>query len=178
MRKAIFAVLLSTVSVITLAQQAEQDLPALAPGEVQKLFDSYALVEAQNFLGLNEQQFASFLPKFRAMQETRRRSEQERLRLLQELNRMTNVRASQISETDVRDRLRALRELQTRTASEMQRAYDAVDQMLDLRQQARFRVFEQHMEQRRLQLLMRARQANRQANPNRQQQRPQQRPQQ
>jgi len=38
---------------------------------------------------------------------------------------------------------------------------DGIDQTLDVRQQARFRVFEQEIEQRKLQLLMRARQQNR-----------------
>lgn len=178
MRKAALAFLLSTMPVLALAQQPsqQQTLPddaALAPGQVQKLFDSYALIEAQDFLGLNETQFASFLPKFRAMQETRRRNEQERLRLLQELNRMTSARAGQISESDVRSRLRSLRDLYTRSVNDMQQAYDALDETLNLRQQARFRVFEQQMEQRRLQLLMRARQAN----PNRQQRPVQRQPQ-
>ena len=38
---------------------------------------------------------------------------------------------------------------------------EAVDQVLDLRQQARFRVFEEQMERRKVELLLRARQANR-----------------
>ena len=36
----------------------------------------------------------------------------------------------------------------------------AIDQVLDLRQQARFRVFEEQMDRRKLELVMRARQAN------------------
>ena len=59
---------------------------ALAPREVQQLLDGYAVIQGQEFLGLNDTQFAQFLPKFRALQETRRRNEMERLRLLQELN--------------------------------------------------------------------------------------------
>ena len=61
-------------------------------------------------------------------------------------------------ENDLRDRVRTLRELETRAAAEIQRAIDGVDQTLDARQQARFRIFEQQIEQRKLQLLMRARQ--------------------
>ena len=44
----------------------------------------------------------------------------------------------------------------------MRKAYEAIDQVLDLRQQAQFRVFEELMERRKLELVMRARQANRQ----------------
>ena len=74
---------------------------------------------------------------------------------------MTNGRGGQVAENDLRDRLRALRELETRAGGEIQRAVDGIDQTLDVRQQARFRVFEQEIEQRKLQLLMRARQQNR-----------------
>ena len=50
----------------------------------------------------------------------------------------------------------------------MRKAYNALDEVLDVRQQARFRVFEEQIERRKIELLMRARQQNR---PN--QQRPQ-----
>jgi hypothetical protein len=111
-------------------------------------------------------QFAQFLPKFKALLETRRRSEMERLRSLMELNRMTNPRGkAQVSDNDLRERLRTLRDAESRSASEIQKARDGVDQTLDLRQQARFRVFEEQIERRKLQLLMQVRQnrANRPA---------------
>ncbi|MCM3880708.1 MAG: hypothetical protein ND807_11425 [Vicinamibacterales bacterium] len=136
--------------------QSAQDLP---PREVQRLLDGYAVIQGQEFLGLDDSQFAQFLPKFRALQETRRRNETERLRLLQELNRMTNPRAaSQSGDNDVRDRLRMLREVEGRAVGEIQKAREAVDQTLDVRQQARFRVFEEQVEQRKFQLLMQVRQ--------------------
>ena len=142
---------------------------ALAPREVQQLLDGYAVIQGQEFLGLNDTQFAQFLPKFRALQETRRRNEMERLRLLQELNRMTNPRAAQrgvqaADDNDVRDRLRALKDVEARAASDLLKARDAIDQTLDMRQQARFRLFEEQIELHKLQLLMQVRQnrANRQ----------------
>jgi hypothetical protein len=142
---------------------------ALAPREVQQLLDGYAVIQGQEFLGLNDTQFAQFLPKFRTLQETRRRNEMERLRLLQELNRMTNPRAAQrgsqaADDNDVRDRLRALKEVEGRAAADLLKARDAIDQTLDTRQQARFRLFEEQIELRKLQLLMQVRQnrANRQ----------------
>jgi hypothetical protein len=146
------------------AQQPDQEgvQPPLAPAEVQRLLDGYALVQAQEFLGLSDAQFTAFLPKLRVLQEIRRRNEVERLRRLQELRRLTNGRsAAQPTENDLRERIRALRELETRAVSEIQRAVDGIDQTLDVRQQARFRVFEQEIEQRKLQLLLRARQQNR-----------------
>jgi hypothetical protein len=150
------------------AQPAAQDAPpALAPGEVQRLLDGYELVQAQDFLALSDTEFVAFLPKLRALQEARRRNEQERLRLLAELRKMTNPQTGQVPENDLRDRVRTLRELETRAVAEIQHAIDGVDQTLDARQQARFRIFEQQIEQRKLQLLMRARQIqqNRAARP-------------
>ena len=47
---------------------------------------------------------------------------------------------------------------------ETRKAYDDVDQMLDVRQQAKFRIFEELMERRKLELVTRARQANRPKN--------------
>ena len=44
----------------------------------------------------------------------------------------------------------------------MRKAYVALDEVLDVRQQARFRVLEEQIERRKIELLMRARQQNRQ----------------
>ena len=43
----------------------------------------------------------------------------------------------------------------------MKKAYEGIDQVLDVRQQAKFRVFEELMERRKLELVTRARQAKR-----------------
>jgi hypothetical protein len=174
MRAILLSIVLSGISVTAFARQqppppssSQQQAPAaqggssLAPGEVQQLFDGYAVVQAQEFLGLSEAQFGPFVPRFRAFQETRRRSQRERVRLIQELSRMTSARAGQVPENGLRERLRALRELEARTATQLQQARDAIDETLDIRQQARFRVFEEHIEQRKLQLLMQARQGGR-----------------
>jgi hypothetical protein len=60
-------------------------------------------------------------------------------------------------ETLIKEKLRALQELESRAAAELRRAYDTLDQQLDVRRQARFRVFEQNMERRKFQLMLRAR---------------------
>ena len=131
--------------------------PPMAPAEIQNLLDGYAIGQAQTSLGLSDAEFGPFLTRFRALQNLRRRNEQERMRLLMELRRLSNPR-SQAQETEIQTRLKALRELDTRSLSDVQNAYDAIDQSLNVRQQARFRLFEQEIEQRKLQLLMRTRQ--------------------
>jgi hypothetical protein len=51
--------------------------------------------------------------------------------------------------------------LEAQSAAELRRAYDGIDEVLDVRQQARFRVFEEQIERRKLDLISRARQNNR-----------------
>jgi len=51
--------------------------------------------------------------------------------------------------------------LRGRLAAEVTKVYDAIDQTVDIRQQARFRVFEELMERRKLEIVTRARQVNR-----------------
>jgi hypothetical protein len=89
----------------------------------------------------------------------RRRGLQERARIVQELRRLVND--PQADEGQIKDRLKSLDELDARSDGDVRKAYDAINQMLDVRQQAKFRVFEENMERRKLELVTRARQANR-----------------
>jgi hypothetical protein len=136
--------------------------PAMTPAQVQQLFDAMLVMQAQEALSLNEQQYAQFLTRVRVLQETRRRHLQQRNRLINELQRLTNPRnpPPNVTETEVKQRLDALQELEARTAAELRKAYSAIDEVLDVRQQARFRVFEEQIERRKLELVARARQQN------------------
>lgn len=133
--------------------------PGVSPGDVQRMFDAYALMQAQEQLKIGDEQFTRFLTRFKALQEVRRQTLQERARIIQNLRRLVN--APQPDEAQIKDRMNALQEVETRSAADMKKAYEAIDQVLDIRQQAKFRVFEETMERRKLELVMRARQANR-----------------
>jgi hypothetical protein len=138
------------------AAPVEQGVP---PAEIQRLFDAYALVQAQEQLAIPDDKFSPFLTRFKALQDVRRRSLQERTRGMVELNRLLN--RGQVDDTELRDRMKAIEEADARAAAEIKKAYDDIDGVLDVRQQARFRVFEELMERRKLELVTRARQANR-----------------
>jgi hypothetical protein len=133
--------------------------PGITPAEIRKMFDSYALMQAQDQLKITDEQFPKFLTRFKALQDLRRQTLMQRNRILQELRRLTND--ARADESAMKERVRALADLDARHQTELQRAYEAIDQVLDVRQQARFRVFEEQMEQRMLQLITRARAANR-----------------
>jgi hypothetical protein len=126
------------------------------PAEVQRLFDAYSVIRAQEALKLDDSQFTQFLPTLRALQETRRRNERAHNQLVAELARLTGAGVT-FDEALVREKLKALQELQGRAAAELQKAYDAIDQALDVKRQARFRVFEIQMERRKLELMLQAR---------------------
>ncbi|MDO8680880.1 MAG: hypothetical protein Q7R30_20365 [Acidobacteriota bacterium] len=138
----------------------------MSPAEIQKLFDAYLVMETQQALALTDQQYPQFLARLRTLQDTRRRNQQERIQLMGQLQRLTNPRAANRGdEGAIKERLTALLALESRNAAEMRKAYAALDEVLDVRQQARFRVFEEQIERRKIELLMRARQQNRPNNP-------------
>ena len=138
---------------------APLDEAVVSPAEIQRMFDSYALMQAQEQLKISDDRFPQFLTRFKALQDVRRRGLQERARIVQELRRLVND--PQGDEVQIKDRLKSLDELESRSDGEIRKAYDAINQVLDVRQQAKFRVFEENMERRKLELVTRARQANR-----------------
>jgi hypothetical protein len=156
----------------TLAQPAFQGGPPpqaptenMSPAELNRLFDAMLLMQAQEALALNEQQYGSFLGRLRTLQDTRRRNQLERNRLMNQLREMTNPRLPQTAtEADVKQRLAELQELEARSAAEARKAYSAIDEVLNPMQQARFRVLEEQIERRKLELVTRARLNNQQQN--------------
>ena len=148
--------------------QPKADRPRQAAGitngELIRMLDTYAIVRAQDALGLDDAHYGQFVTRLKKLQETRRRGTQARNQILRELGRLTAPSATP-DENAIRDRLRALREHDDRAAADLRRAYDALDEILDPRQQARFRVFEEQIERRKLDLLMRVRDRGRGAAP-------------
>jgi hypothetical protein len=149
--------------------QAAAD-PGVTPAEIQRMFDAYALVQAQEQLRLTDDQYARFLARYKALQDIRRRALEERTRAIAELRRMLAPAARQADDAEIKGRLQILEGLETRALADVAKAHDGVDEVLDTRQQALFRVFEEQMERRKLELVTRARQGIRQN----QQQQPQQ----
>jgi hypothetical protein len=46
------------------------DEAAVSPAEIQRMFDSYALMQAQEQLQISEERFPQFLRRFKALQDT------------------------------------------------------------------------------------------------------------
>lgn len=163
-RRAIIVLLAvgAAVPAILHAQQppaAGLDPGNVSPVEIQRMFDAYALVQAQEQLKLEDDRYTQFLPRFKALQEVRRRGQGDRGRIIMELRRLGND--PKPDEVQIKDRIKALSDLEARMVADLKRAYDVIDQVLDVRQQAQFRAFEELMERRKLELVTRARQNNR-----------------
>jgi hypothetical protein len=138
----------------------------VTPAEIQQMFDAYFLVQAQEALQLRDDQYPQFLTRLRALQAIRRRAENQRRQNINQIRRMLQAADGRVDETAIKDRLKALNDLETSVAGEVRQARDSLDEVLDVRQQGRFRVLEEEMERRQMELVMRTRQVNR-AQPNR-----------
>ena len=120
------------------------------------MLDAYAVVQAQDALALTEAQYGEFVTRLRRLQEARRRNLRQRNLIIQDLRKLSRPQAP-TDETALRSRLQALREHDDLAAAEMRKAYETLDEVLDVRQQARFRAFEETIERRKLDLVVRAR---------------------
>jgi Spy/CpxP family protein refolding chaperone len=128
----------------------------VTPAEIQRLFEAYETMQAQDALHLTDAQYPQFLPRMKALQEARRRGTADRARIVANLARLT-AQDGPGDEAQIRAELKALDDVDTRMRDEVRQATDALNQVLDVRQQARFRVLEEQMERRKVELLMRAR---------------------
>ena len=137
----------------------------MTPAEVQKLFDAYIVVESQRALELSDSQYPQFVAKLRTLQDARRRNQVERNQIMQRLQRLTAPRAPAADNSALEGLLKNLEDLEARSVTDLRKAYDELDQVLDVRQRARYRVLEEQVERRKIELLMRARQQTRPLRP-------------
>ncbi len=162
--------LASMASVMTGTPAAQRapgsDVPTgeMSPAEIQLLVDAYALVQAQEMLELNDADYSRFAVRLKDLQRVRRQNQREHGALMQGLARLAGQRPP-ADEALVRDRLNALESHDARAAAAIKQTYSAIDQVITLVQQARFRVLEEQMERRRQQLLLRANLAHRPRTP-------------
>jgi hypothetical protein len=145
------------------AQAPEASVPAppqtaISAGQIQRWFEAFTVLQAQEALNLSEAQYGRFVTRLKALQDSRRKHQVARNQIMGDLRKLTNPQTGSNDEASLVERLKTLRDEDDRAAADLKRAYDGVDETLDTRQQARFRIFEERMEQQKLELLMRTRQ--------------------
>lgn len=132
------------------------DPDVLGPNQVDQLLDTWMIVQAQPFLNLNDNQWLMFAQKLKNLQNIRRRVQKQRHDTLVALQQMMQ-NPGPLEEAVVTERLRTFDELSAQAAPELRQAYLDIDKLLNPRQRVRFRVFEERMEQKKMELIAQAR---------------------
>ncbi len=88
----------------------------VSPAEIQRMFDSYALMQAQEQLKISDDRFPQFLTRFKTLQDVRRRGLMERARAVQDLRKLVND--PQGDEAAMKERIKALEEIESRSDAE------------------------------------------------------------
>ncbi|MEX2273518.1 MAG: hypothetical protein WD690_18765 [Vicinamibacterales bacterium] len=129
------------------------------PREIQAQFDAYVIGQAETVLRISEEQYPQFVRRVRALQTVRRTSRMQRNRMIGQLNQM--LRAGTADETRLVEATRAIDEHERTRLAALEKAYAGIDEVLTPWQRARFRVLEDHLEQKKLEMLLRAQQGPR-----------------
>lgn len=131
----------------------------LTPADIRAQFDNYVIGQAESVLLISAGQRPQFVRRVRALQAVRRQARVERNRLLAETSQLLRGRSG--DEDRLSAATRAIDEHERDTLANVQRAYGAIDEVLTPWQRARFRVLEDRLEQKKLDMLARARQGPR-----------------
>jgi hypothetical protein len=131
----------------------------LSPADIQDQFDAYAIVQAQDALQLSDDQYPQFVRRARALHALRRRAQNDHRRLVMQLGEM--LRAGRADETRLAAATRAIDDHERASLDETRKARAALDEVLTVRQRARFRLLEEQLERKKLDMLFRARQGAR-----------------
>jgi hypothetical protein len=138
--------------------QAGGQRPALPPVgrgmnamQLQQHLDAFALIQAEQQLKLSTEQYAVFAPKLIRVQTVRRRMLQGRRRLLNELNQL--LVAQTPNDEAITEKTKTFDDLNRQGNDELMRAYQDLDTSLTPWQRGRFRLLEEQMERRKLELL-------------------------
>jgi hypothetical protein len=120
--------------------------------QVQRLLDAWALVQAKDQLRLTDEQYPGFVARMTKLHDARRRIAMERRRLMGELRLLLNQ--SPAAKDDVLTaKVRALDEVTKRGADAAQQATLEIDGALTPWQRGRFRMFEELVERRKIEML-------------------------
>lgn len=119
--------------------------------QLQQHLDAFALTQAEQQLKLSTEQYSVFAPKLIRVQMVRRRMLQARRRLLNELNQLLTAQTP--SDEAITAKTKAFDDLNRQGNDELMRAYQDLDTGLTPWQRGRFRLLEEQMERRKLELL-------------------------
>jgi hypothetical protein len=129
---------------------------AVSVAEAERLFDRYMLGQARVVLQLTPDQMPQFAQRFERVQMLQRVRQRQRQRRLAELAAL-NRNGAGTDDAAVAGLLQSLDAEMADADRQVREAREDLDQLLTVRQRARYRTFELRMEREKLQLIARAR---------------------
>jgi hypothetical protein len=144
------------------ARRAAPRAEGLTAAQAEQLFDRYVLAQARVALQLSPEQVVPFRQRLQQVQMARRRGQRERQQLLNQLNAISRG-GNPVDDDAVEAQMNALDAATAASDKALRDARARLDDVLTVRQRARFRIFEQRMERQKVDLIARARQAARPA---------------
>ncbi|HYN10635.1 MAG TPA: hypothetical protein VES67_24845 [Vicinamibacterales bacterium] len=130
--------------------------PGLRPDEVQQIVDGWEIATAEKMLELTDQQYVPFIQQLRKLQSGRRQQFMQRQRMLQGLRQAINQQQPTLDDAALDTRVKQFDDLERKQQQELHNLHAAIDAVLTPRQRARFRVLQEQMERRKLEVLSRA----------------------
>ena len=134
---------------------------------VEDLLEGMEISNADKFLQVDNQHYGEFIQRLRNLQKMRRQHQNQRQRLVMELRRLTNQNNPPVEDALLEAPTKRLDDFEKQAFQDMQNAYARIDEVLNVRQRARFRLFEEMMEQRKLEILTRVLKSGQPAAPGR-----------
>lgn len=128
----------------------------LRPDEVQQIVDGWEIATAEKMLELTDQQYVPFLQQLRKLQNGRRQQFMQRQRMLNALRQAINQQQPSLDDAALDTRVKQFDDFERKQQQEIQSLQSAIDAVLTPRQRARFRVLQEQMERRKLEVLSRA----------------------
>lgn len=123
---------------------------------VQDMLEGMEINRADKFLQVDDKHYGEFIQRLRNLQRLRRQHQNQRQRLVGELRKLTNPQLQPpVEDALLEAPTKRLDDFDKQALQETQNAYAAIDEVLTIRQRARFRVFEEMMEQQKLEILTR-----------------------
>ena len=132
--------------------------------EVEGMMEAYILSKLQDSLDLTDEQFGTMVVAQKKLSDARREYRQNRMRVLQQMRR--TLQREQAGEDELRPLLSQLAGLQDEFIVNEKSRYADIDAILDVRQQARYRILEVELQRRLAEMLRQVRGNRNDARPN------------
>lgn len=126
--------------------------------DIEAMFQAMTVMEAERFLALTPEQFPIFVQRLKKVQEARTTQIRRHNRALGELRAMANSQTGQGDDAAIDNKLKELDTIEAEARVARAKAMDAMDQLLSIKQRARFRLLEDNIEKKKLDFLIKVRQ--------------------